>query len=301
MEGIVRVVRKVTPAQLKSQLRQAQQKQRQAISKHNSAVRKYNRDAKRAVENYNREIRSHNTRVRSNRQRLERELRRLQSRSSGTTRLVVYRRSVVTLQQSFDRIDVAADSGSRVADDELLDLSEGETANSVAVLNALLDESGEEESGDRDVAVLQSTTLTDQLVQISPDLNARWHGALYALSPRNPDAARHFCTSAREILASILESEAPDAVVLEANPSVPTTPDGRVTRRARVQFCLERRGIVADNFTAFVEDDLDNVVTLFQEFNDGTHGSAGRFNLAQLGAIKKRVEDAICFLYRVVR
>jgi hypothetical protein len=50
-----------------------------------------------------------------------------------------------------------------------------------------------------------------------------------------------------------------------------------------------------------VDDDLENVIELFRDFNDGTHGSAGRFDLPQLAAIKKRVEDAILFLHRVVR
>ena len=42
--------RRITPSQLRSQLRQAEQKQRQAINRYNSAVRKYDREAKRAVE-----------------------------------------------------------------------------------------------------------------------------------------------------------------------------------------------------------------------------------------------------------
>lgn len=37
---------------------------------------------------------------------------------------------------------------------------------------------------------------------------------------------------------------------------------------------------------------------MFHEFNDGTHGNAGRFNLRQLQAIKRRVEDAVRFVAR---
>lgn len=38
----------------------------------------------------------------------------------------------------------------------------------------------------------------------------RWKGALFSLSPTNPDAAQHFCTSAREVLTSMLDIAAPD-------------------------------------------------------------------------------------------
>lgn len=60
-------------------------------------------------------------------------------------------------------------------------------------------------------------------------------------------------------------------------------------------------GVPTDaDLETFVEDDLENVIELFREFNDGTHGGAGRFDLRQLGSIKKRVEDAILFVYRIV-
>jgi hypothetical protein len=212
----------------------------------------------------------------------------------------VYRRSVVTLTESFSRIESAVDSGTWAGGDELLDLAEGEAANSIAVLRALEDE-GERAGIGQDDPTLRVTSLAGELAELSPDLDARWQGALYALSPNNPDAARHFCTSVREILSSILVTEAPDDAVLAADPHAERSPNGRVTRRARVRHCLSRRGTYDADLVAFVDDDVNNVVTLFDEFNRGTHGRAGRFDLAQLTAIKSRVEDAVRFLYRVVR
>ena len=44
-----------------------------------------------------------------------------------------------------------------------------------------------------------------------------------------------------------------------------------------------------------VESDMNNVIELFEVFNEGTHGSAGAFDLPQLQAIRKRVEDGITF------
>ena len=45
---------------------------------------------------------------------------------------------------------------------------------------------------------------------------------------------------------------------------------------------------------------MNNVVELFQVFNKGTHGSAGKFNFSQLQAIRKRAEDGIMFLSGLV-
>jgi hypothetical protein len=293
--------RRVTPSQLRGMLRQAEQKQRRAIQNYNRAVNKHNREVKRAVDNYNRAARTHNAGVRSNRQRLRAELDKLARQSSRTVNSrVTYRVSVESLQTSFQRLETAPSRGVwGAAGDDLFGLAEGETANSVRALNALLDPPAEDDG--LGPSQLRSTSLAGELLDISPDLDQRWRGALYALSPMNPDAARHFCTSSREILVSVLDLEAPDDAVLRAAPSCPKTEEGRPTRRTKVQFCLERKAIRGDEFLDFVENDLENVMSLFGEFNSATHGSAGRFDLNQLGVLKTRVEDAIRFIHRVVR
>lgn len=289
--------KRVTPSQFRSLVRQAEQRQRQAINSYNSAARKHNSEVRRAVNDYNREVRAHNSRVRVNRRRLRSELARLSSRTT-TTRFVSYRSSVVVLHQSFARIEAAAEHGDwREGDSDLFDLAEGEAANSVAVLNAL---EGVADSPAADGQSLQSSILTE-LKTFSADLDRRWTGALFALSPRNPDAARHFCTSSREILSAILDAEAPMDDVLAAYPEAPRTPDGWPTRRDRIRYCLARRGRESDGFAEFVDADIQNVVDLFQVFNDGTHGTAGRFDLSELLAVKNRVEQAVRFLYAVVR
>ncbi len=290
--------RRVSPSQLKNMIRQAEQKQRQAITKYNREVDKFNRETKRAVDNYNREVRAHNSRVRRNRQRLRIELSKLSSQTTRT-RYVTYQTSVESLRSSFARVETRVGAGAWGASgSDILDLAEGETANSVGVLNALLEEP---KSDVADVDDLRQTTLAGELSELSKDLDQRWRGALFALDPRNPDAARHFCASSREILTRVIETEAPDTTVLGAFPECPKTKEGRPTRRARVHFFLHRKGMLDDDLTDFVESDLENVVTLFNIFNEGTHGAAGTFTLRQLAAIKHRVEDAIRFLYRVVR
>jgi hypothetical protein len=305
------MVRRVTPAQLQSMMRQAQQQQRQAVANYNREVDRVNahnkrvvdernRNVKQAVTNYNREVTAHNSQVRANHQRLKNEVARLNSRpTTSSTRYVTYNTAVATLQQSFTNVETSIENGVWSDDHNFLDLTEGETANSVAVLNQLLADPAEATMSDD--ASLRQTSLTNELSDIAPDLEARWTGALFALSPMNPDAARHFCTSAREIMTVILDVEAPDRAVRSGNPTYLKTPNGSVSRRAKILYCLERSGNYSEALAEFVDDDVNSVITLFNDFNHGTHGNAGQFDLQQLTAIKTRVEGAIQFLHRVVR
>jgi hypothetical protein len=281
-------------------VRQAELKQKSSIQAYNRKVAKYNREAKRAVNDYNREVRAYNAQVRRNGQRLKSELDKLATQPAFSARThVTYRMSVETLQTSFGRLEAASRNDWGPVGDELFDLAEGEAANSVQSLNVLLDPPVV--ATERDRAEIAETSITDELSDLSPDLDKRWRGALYALNPANPDAARHFCTSSREILVSVLDIEAPDEAVLREMPDCPRTDTGRPTRRAKVQFCLYRKALIAPELADFVDEDLENVATLFATFNDATHGTAGTFDLVQLVSLKARVEDAIRFLHRLAR
>jgi hypothetical protein len=164
-------------------------------------------------------------------------------------------------------------------------------------MNALL---GGAQASEEAASEPRESPLTPILQAISADLGDRWQGALFALSPRNPDAARHFCTSSREIITRILDAKAPDADVIAVLPDCPRTPQGTPTRRAKIRYFLHLQGMSLAELESFIESDMDNVVQLFEVFNAGTHGSAGAFDLAQLQAIRKRVEDGILFLSRIM-
>lgn len=293
------MAQRISPSQLRSKLQQAQQKTQQAINKYNQAVRQYNQKVNQAVSQYNQAVSVHNTRVRANRQRLKSELARLsRQQSTTTTRFVVYRTSVQTLHEAYTRFEQRAET--QQLDpiyNRILDLSERETANSLEVTNKLL---GVESQTEEHVDNLQDAQLLDQLRKISEDLDARWQGAVFALNPRNPDAARHFCTSAREIITQILDLKAPDADVINILPTCDKTDQGKPTRRAKIKYFLHLKGMTEDTFEEFVEQDMENIVQLFRVFNEGTHGSAGTYNFHQLSAIKKRVEDGITFLTEIV-
>ena len=299
------MARRVTPSQWKSMMRQAEQKWRQAINKYNREVDNFNREvknhnrkAKQAVDSYNREVRAHNARVRPNRQRLRNELARLANRRVAV-HLTTFSTSVTAVQTTYERLEHAA-SGSRYDGryNEILDLSEREAANTAGLMNALLDDS---HPSIESPASPPDSPLTPILSAVSADLGDRWRGALYSLNPINPDAARHFCSSAREIIAGILDTKAPDKVVVASMPGCELTPRKTPTRRAKVRYFLYKKGMNQEELEDFIEADMTNVVDLFHVFNKGTHGTAGAFSHSQLQAIRKRTEDAIMFLCRLLR
>lgn len=292
------MARRITPSQFRSMVRQAEQKRKRAINDLNRGIRDYNRKVKQEVDRYNREVRAHNSRVRANRQRLKNEVARL-NRQSSSTRYVTYRVSVQAMQTAYERLESAADQG-RFDEryNELLDLSEREAANNAGLMNALLDDSAIDD--DAPAPDEPASPVTPILQRLSADLCDRWRGALYSLSPQNPDAARHFCTSAREIVTQILDLHAPNHSVEEAIPDCERTQQGTPTRRAKIRYILQRSGIEGDELESFVDSDLENVVELFKTFNQGTHGEAGRFSFNKLQAIRVRVEDGILYLSRLL-
>ena len=206
-----------------------------------------------------------------------------------------FRISVSRLHAVYARMEQSA-AGRTLspADNYFLDLAEQEAANSVGVVNALL---APEES--QQVPPLQETPITDEVAVISEDLDTRWRGALFALNPENPDAARHFCASSREIFAQILEIKAPDDAVFAMFPNAQRTGRGNASRRSKISFLLMQKGVQVAELAEFASDDIANVLELFDVLNAGTHGRAGRYDIAALGAIKRRVEDGLMFLARL--
>lgn len=299
-----------SPAQIQAELRRIQQRPRQALNDYNRKVDAYNRSLRKAVtehnagvrrvnqsiDRYNSAAKAHNSKVRANRDRLRRELERL-SASTRSSTTSSYRTSVTRLTTSFDFLERrATDEG--WSDSEIFALTSGEAANSVAALNALAGvDVARSEPHEEDE--LRSSRIEGELVAMDEDLDRRWRGALFALHPANPDAARHFCTSSREMLADVLEAVAPASLVEAGDPACDRTPQGSVSRRARIQYCLRRGGLEHDALEAFVDDDIDNVLALFAEFNSGTHGAAGKFSIGQLRTLKTRVEDAVLFVLRI--
>ncbi|MFT5547862.1 hypothetical protein, partial [Rheinheimera aquimaris] len=235
---------------------------------------------------------------RANRQRIINELNRLQSRT--TVRYQILHTSTVSLNRSYQSLERREQEFENIPfGNQFLDLSEKENANSLSVSNAL--ESDERQTNAGNDGDLVSTSITGELSDISPDLDCRWKGALFSLSPMNPDASRHFCTSAREIFIQILDHFAPDTDVLTRFPQCEKTDKGQPIRRWKIKHILVNSGIVSEEAVEFVDEDINNVLQLFRVFNDGTHGSAGRFEFSQLRAIKERVESGIVYLTTICK
>ena len=283
--------RRISASQLRSRLQQAQNKQRQAIQRYNSEVRQHNAERKRQIDAYNRAARSYNSRLRTNRNRLQSALQRL-SRQPSTVRYTSLHQSFLVLSTAYGELD-----GSGAADPLLSDLAERETANSASLLNLLLGNSDQPQGNATDLAV---TKIGNSLSSFSEDLRSRWAGAIFALNPANPDAARHFCTSTREIIAEILNTAAPDEDVFAVLPDCQVTDRGTPTRRAKINYCLDHNGLTDVFLESFVEANIKDLTVLFDDLNSGAHGTAGKFDLQQLAGIKNRSEDAIDFMCRIV-
>jgi hypothetical protein len=276
-------------------------KMQQAINKHNNDVRRYNSDVKRAVDKYNQEVRNYNYQVRSNRQKLISALNQLQSRTTTSIISINYhttlKSSVQSLNSSYSALEQSYHSQNNNYDRNLLiNLPEQETTNSAMLYNSLV--GNDEDDGQRE-SDLQRTVIEEQLYHTSQDLGSRWRGALFSLNPSNPDAARHFCTSVREILIKILDIKAPDNEVIQNYTACTLNEERKPSRRSKIGYLLNRRNIIFPSLDNFIDNDVDDILNLFRTLNDATHGHAGKFEIQQLLKLKKRVEDSIVFLINI--
>ena len=175
--------------------------------------------------------------------------------------------------------------------DRILNLIEQEQANSVITANAVENNEYPEEN-------TEDAEIGNKLMLVSEDLNNRWKGAVFSLNPNNPDACRHFCTSARELFTDFIELKAPDAAVFVFNPNCAKTKLGNATRKEKIKYMLRNKNM-NESVADFVEADIDNILELFHVLSDGTHGVAGRYDNQKLMQVKKRVEQGICFLCEI--
>lgn len=298
------MVTRINLSQFKSKLRQIESQQRQAVNRYNQQVRQHNqrvqqhvRDLNSAISRYNQEVRSYNNRLRNHQQRLRSEIRRLETQP--TTRHVLFRESVVRVSTAYERLDRSTAVASLSPQENFfVDLSEREAANTVGLFNALAEDKSQP-SAEEPADDLQQTAIVDEIAVVSEDLDSRWRGALFALNPRNPEAARHFCTSVREIFTEVLELKAPDGSVFSSFPSCSRTPRGNATRRSKIVYLLAQKGIQNAELADFASEDVDNVIELFDVLNGATHGASGRLDIPTLRQVKKRVEDGLFFLCRI--
>jgi hypothetical protein len=271
---------------------------KQAIAKYNNAVRKFNSDMKRNVDNYNRVVRKYNSEQIARRQKLRSAISRFnQSKLTVSySSTLVLRQSTEILSQRYRSLESYTNANdSDFNSDILVDFPEQETNNSIVLYNSL---SGIQDSEYLPQETLQRTVIEDALYQISAELGKRWEGAIFSLNPNNPDAARHFCTSVRDIFIILLDIKAPDDLVKSLSDC--TYYNGKPDRRSKIKYLLSLKSLSISLLTDFVDTDIDDLLNLFETLNSGTHGTAGKFDIQQLLKLKKRVEDSIIFITSIV-
>lgn len=276
---------KFSASHFKSQIRQAQRKaERQLKNELNQASRKIERDI-------NREIRNYNSKMQHNRQIVLRELKKLQTHSTMTIRSS-YTISLDAMQKHYVTIGNVYQNESLTPQQEyILNLIEQEQANGLITANVV-------ENNDFPAENTDDIEIGAKLQHVSDDLNNRWKDAVFAINPQNPDAARHFCTSAREIFTEFIELKAPDDAVFQYNPNCQKTNQGNATRREKIKYMM-RNSNMDESVISFAESDITNILELFHVLSDGTHGPAGRYSYQNLLQVKKRVEQGIYFLCEI--
>lgn len=284
------MARKINISQFKSKMRQIEQKQRRAINDYNRAVKQYNDKVNKAIRDYNSFVRSYNATVRRNRQIISHEIAKLQARTAVTTSYIA---STNVMQQRYANVNRIYAPGVEVTpqQDRILDLIEQEHANGLITANTVENNELPEEN-------TEDINIGNKLAIVSEDLHNRWKGAVFSLSPLNPDAARHFCTSTREIFTEFIELKAPDKEVFAFNPDCEKTDRGNATRREKIKYMMRNKQM-DDSVSAFVEADITNILELFHVLSNGTHGAAGKYEFSKLVQVKKRVEQGINFLCEI--
>lgn len=286
------MAKKFNASQFRSKLNQLQSQQRNAINQYNQKVREYDRKVTNSVNQYNQAVRQHNARVKANRQRLNSAISRLNSQTNSRNSITTS--SSYRVFQSYQQLDNRYESGYlNESYGDWVDLAEREAANSAELSNSLQEPLDSTQSTGPTI----TSTITCELQGISEDLDNRWKGAIFSLSPHNPDAARHFCTSSREVIIKLIDLKASDEVVLGNYPSIKFAENGKPSRRSKIEYLLHLNQ--RDALVDFTESNINDVMNLFRDFNDGTHGSAGRYSYDQLLKLKTRVEDSILYLYEV--
>lgn len=264
------------------------------MSQFKSQINKIQREAKRAenqfkqsVNNYNRAVRQYNSNVRNAQNKIQRELNRMQSTYTIKTN---YSISTRVVHDVYTKVSNSYNNGN--IDENIFNAIENEDANNLELSNVVLNNCEVENSN----VEIEESNISAKLIKISTDLENRWKGALFSLNPNNPEAARHFCTSTREILKVLIDDGIKDKDVVAINPECERTNNGTPTRKEKIKYAMNKKGINDELIIEFTNSNIENTVSLINELSNGTHGHANKYSLNQLKSFKKRFEDSINFV-----
>ena len=268
------------------------------MSQFRNQMNKIHREAKKAemqfkqeINNYNKAVRQYNSNVRNNKNKILRELNRMKSTYTINTNYYVTTKLV---HNFYIKVSNSYDNG--LVEEDIFNAIENEDANNLELSNVVLN-NDEVENSDVD---LDESNISAKLIKISTDLNDRWKGALFSLNPNNPEAARHFCTSTREILKVLIDDRIKDKDVIDSNPQCDKTNYGSPTRKEKIKYAMNKKGISDELIIEFTDSNIENTISLINELSNGTHGHSNKYSLNQLKSFKKRFEDSINFVCEYV-
>jgi len=281
-------------AKVKRQIDDYNRAEKKRVSDYNKQVNTHNKNLNKAIDDYNRQVRQYNSAQRSKRIRLNSSIQKFnQPRLTTTHQTFILRESTQVLESRYQDLSNYTESNElNNSSLLLLDYPVQETDNSIQLYNSI---SGIDAGDFIEPTELQRSPVEHSLYSISSELGKRWGGALYSINPQNPDAARHFCTSVREIFIQLIDLKAPDQNVLNLIPNCGLH-QGRPNRRSKIHYLLQMKSIGSNSLENFIEADINDLLKFFKTLNDGTHGGAGKYNVQQLLKIKKRAEDSIIFI-----
>lgn len=130
----------------------------------------------------------------------------------------------------------------------------------------------------------------------SSDLVPMWQGAKAALnSIENPDYARQFTVSLRELFNHIIHRLSPDDEINNwSGGNKELFHNGKPTRRARLLYIC--RSVNHDIFSDFVDKDIKAILAMIDVFHRGTHQVNISLTHKQLIVLQNRIKYAINFL-----
>jgi hypothetical protein len=137
------------------------------------------------------------------------------------------------------------------------------------------------------------------LLELDPDLVNLWQGAKEAINSDNPDNARHFNVSLRELFTHVLHKLAPDKEIKSWSANPDDFKDGRPTRDARLRYIY--REVDDDSFGILIKKSISFSKELMDFLNRSTHKPRINMRDMQFRVIMINIELLISQLIEVSR
>lgn len=212
------------------------------------------------------------------------------------------RDSFITLTGSYSKMMKSFDSSKfyREFDSSTFNLTPVEffsTANLVESISIDEESTMDEEILKSEIIYENEITLSKYLPKFDEGLYIMWKGAVETLNSKNPDKARQFITSIRELFTHLFQKLASDKDIKEWTEDPTLFYQGRPKRMTRLLYIL--RNINDKLFADFIKKDIETTISLIDLFQKGTHSISCGFSEYQLIAIKSKSESTLKYLLEI--